>query len=283
MNENKIRYSCADFTFPLLPHNKVLQLIKLLDFDAVDLGIFEDRSHHYPSDIAKNPAKEGTKLAKDLNDTGLKASDVFLQTGKEPSIAATNSPDRPVRNNNRDMFFKMLDFADSVNCDHITGLPGVPYNSENSEDDWKRACEETNWRIKVAKERKIVYAIEPHLGSILPDPATTLRFIDECPGLTLTLDYGHFIYQGQSNESIHPLISHASHFHARGGAKGKLQTMVQENEIDFKTIISKFNKIGYSGFVCFEYVYDDWGDCNKTDNVSETVLLHDLLNKFPLS
>lgn len=280
MYKNKIRYSCADFTFPLLPHNKVLQLIKLLGFDAVDVGIFEDRSHHFPSVIAKNPVKEGITLVKSINNTGLKIADVFLQTGKEPSIAATNSPDKSVRNNNRETFLKMLDFACTVGCGHITGLPGVPHNGENSEDDWNRACEETNWRLEVAKAKKIVYSIEPHLGSLLINPATTLRFINQCPGLTLTLDYGHFIYQGQANESIHPLISHASHFHARGGAKGKLQTMVKENKIDFKTIISKFKEIEYSGFICLEYVYDDWGDCNRTDNVSETILLHQLLNQL---
>lgn len=283
MNENKIRYSCADFTFPLLPHNKVLRLIKLLGFDAVDLGIFEDRSHHYPSVLAKGPVKEGINLAKTLSDEGLTAADVFLQTGKEPSITATNSPDRSVRNNNREIFSKMLDFAGAVDCGHITGLPGVLHEGENPDDDWNRACEETNWRIEAAIERKIVYSVEPHLGSLLTNPKTTLRFIDQCPGLSLTLDYGHFIYLGQSNESIHPLILQASHFHARGGANGKLQTMVKENEIDFETILSRFNEIGYSGFICFEYVYNDWGDCNRTDNVSETILLHQLLNQLSVS
>jgi sugar phosphate isomerase/epimerase len=283
MNKNKIRYSCADFTFPLLPHNNVLRLIKLLGFDAVDLGIFEDRSHHFPSIIAKEPVKEGITLAKVLKSVGLTAADVFLQTGKEPSIAATNSPDKSVRNNNRETFLKMLDFAGAVDCGHITGLPGVPHDGENSEDDWARACEETNWRIEAANAQKIIYSIEPHLGSILSDPVTTLQFINDCPGLTLTLDYGHFIYQGQSNESIHPLITYSSHFHARAGAKGRLQSRVKENEIDFEKIISKFKEIEYSGFICLEYVYNDWGGCDRTDNVSETILLHGLLNQLSVS
>ena len=96
----------------------------------------------------------------------------------------------------------------------------------------------------------------------------------------MTLDYGHFIYQGQTNESAHPLIPHASHFHARGGAKGKLQTMVSENEIDFETIVSRFKEIRYSGYTCLEYVHVDWEGCNRTDNVSETIRLQKLLRKL---
>ena len=43
------RLACADFTFPLLAHEKVLQLISLLEFTGVDIGLFEGRSHLWPS------------------------------------------------------------------------------------------------------------------------------------------------------------------------------------------------------------------------------------------
>lgn len=278
MDAHKIKYSCADFTFPLLPHDKVLRLIKLLEFDAVDLGIFEDRSHHSPSHIAKDPVREGKFLAGQLSSLGLEAADVFLQTGADPPIAAANSPDQSIRTNNREIFLKTLEFTNALGCSHITGLPGVVHEGENFQEDWKRACTEAQWRVETAKAAGIVYAIEPHVGSLLPDPASTFQFLRDCPGLTLTLDYGHFVYQGQTNESVHPLIPHASHFHARGGAKGKLQTIVAENKIDFRTIMSLLKKEGYSGSICLEYVYQDWEGCNRTDNVSETIKLYKLLN-----
>ena len=283
MNENKYKYSCADFTFPLLPHNKALQLIKLLGIDAVDLGIFEDRSHNFPSHIAKDPVGKGKQLAHELSIVGLEVADVFLQTGADPPIAAANSPEESVAANNRELFLKTLEFTNTLGCRHITGLPGVIHEGQKFQDDWKRACDETYWRVETARAANVIYSIEPHIGSILLDAETTLQFIKDCPGLTLTLDYGHFIYQGQTNESVHSLIPYSSHFHARGGAKGKLQTMVQENEIDFKTILSLFKKIEYSGFVCMEYVYVNWEGCNKTDNVSETIRLHDLLNQISIS
>ncbi len=276
MNE-KIKFSCADFSFPLLPHQKALQLIKLLGIDAVDLGIFENRSHHYPSEIVKNPFKEAKKLSITLNDIGLDPADVFLQTGEEPQVAATNTPDDITNKKNRNTFQKMLEFTKTLRCKHMTGLPGVLHKNTTFENDWEKSCEETLWRIERAEEYDIVYGIEPHVGSILPDVKTVLQFIEEVPGITLTLDYGHFIYQGQTNESVHALIPYASHFHARGGAKGQLQTTVDENEIDYEKIVSSLKEVGYSNRICLEYVYVDWEGCNRTDNVSETIRLHQLL------
>ena len=45
------KLACADFTFPLLSHDKVLDLIALLDFEGVDIGLFEGRSHLWPSRV----------------------------------------------------------------------------------------------------------------------------------------------------------------------------------------------------------------------------------------
>jgi hypothetical protein len=36
-------------------------------------------------------------------------------------------------------------------------------------------------------------------------------------------------------------------------------------------------QFGYQGFLTLEYVWIDWKGCNRTDNVSETVLLRRLL------
>src|SRR5437870_8238122 len=38
---HELRLACADFTFPLLPHERALDLIAMLDFDGADIGLFE--------------------------------------------------------------------------------------------------------------------------------------------------------------------------------------------------------------------------------------------------
>lgn len=271
------KFSCADFTFPLLPHDKVLALLRLLGMEGVDLGVFVDRSHVQPKDIVGNVPAAVKKMRASLAANGLAAADVFLQTGAEPPIHAANNPAAAVRNANREMFRRVLEFCAGLDCKHLTGLPGVWHASADKSTDWQRAVEETRWRMDTAKAAGVTYAIEPHVGSMLPAPESVLRFVQDCASLTLTLDYGHFIYQGMTNESVHPLVPHASHFHARGGAKGKLQSTVKENVIDFPEILRRLRAANYAGWLCLEYVWVDWEGCNRTDNVSETLLLREAL------
>lgn len=268
-----MKFSCADFTFPLLPHGKALQLIKLLDIDAVDLGLFEDRSHHNPSRIAAAPEAEARQLRETLDRIELVPSDVFLQMGAEPALRAVNDPDLALRAGNREIFSAILKFTAELGCAHLTGLPGVFHPGSDPERDLDLARQETAWRVGEAEKRGLAYAIEAHVGSILVEPRQVLNFLADVPGLTLTLDYGHFVYQGIENDAILPLLPHASHIHVRGGAPGKLQSTMAENQINFPSIRAELGALGYGGFTCLEYVYVDWEGCNRTDNVSETLRL----------
>ena len=96
------------------------------------------------------------------------------------------------------------------------------------------------------------------------------------PVLTLTLDYGHFTYQGFPDEEIEPLISRATHFHAPLRVQRRLQAPLKENTIDYARVLRAMKREGYSGFFAIEYVWIDWERCNDVDNVSETILLRDL-------
>ena len=73
------------------------------------------------------------------------------------------------------------------------------------------------------------------------------------------------------------MLSYASHFHARGACRGKLQASLKENTIDYGRVLRAMKGVSYSGFVVLEYVWVDWMGCNEVDNLSETILLRDLL------
>ena len=97
------------------------------------------------------------------------------------------------------------------------------------------------------------------------------------PGLTLTLDYTHFTRIGIADEAIEPLVAHASHFHARAACKGRLQTSLKRNTIDYARVLRAMQASGYRGYVGVEYVWIDWEHCNEVDNLSETILMRDYL------
>lgn len=273
------KLACADFTFPLLPHDAVLQLIAMLGLEGVDVGLFEDRSHLWPSRELRNVEQSAGRLRKKLDAAGLELADVFLQLATDFTSCAINHPQLVPRHRAREAFMKTLDYAAAAGSKHVTTLPGAPFDAESREDSLKRAAEELAWRVEQAQGRDITFAVEAHVGSIVPEPRAAEALVKQVPGLTLTLDCTHFARQGMADSDVEPLIKHASHFHARGACKGRLQTTLKDNTIDYRRILHVMDQVGYRGWLGIEYVWTEWERCNECDNLSETILMRDLLRE----
>jgi sugar phosphate isomerase/epimerase len=273
----KLKLACADFAFPLLSHDKVLDLVAMLEFDGVDIGLFEGRSHLWPSKVFASSVKSGKQLGRKLADRGLRCADVFLQMNPSFIPYAINHPKAARRRRARDWFLKTLDYAAAGGAKHVTTLPGVYFDPEKPADSWRRTCDELAWRVDQAKQHRIVFSVEAHVGSIVPDPKAALRLVRSVSGLTLTLDYTHFTRTGLPDRAAEPLIAHASHFHARGARRDRLQTSFQQNTIDYARVLRAMQQVGYKGYVGVEYVWVDWEHCNEVDNLSETIQLRDFL------
>lgn len=278
-----MKLACADFTFPLLPHEDVLKLVAMLKFDGIDIGLFEGRSHLHPSrEFAGGAEKAGRALGMKLADHNLQCADVFLQMDPDFQPYAINHPEAERRQKARDWFVQTLDYAAGANCRHVTALPGVHNEGENLETSFARSCDELAWRAAESRTYGITFGVEAHVGSIAPDPVSALKLAASTPGLTLTLDYTHFTRVGIADEQVHPLLTHASHFHARGARTGRLQCPVKENTVDYPAILGRLRAINYGGWVGVEYIWIDWEQCNTCDTISETILLRDLLRRSSL-
>ena len=216
-----MKLACPDYTFPLLPHSKALELIAMLGFDSVDIGFFEDRSHFRPKDVLGHAAESGGSLASLLREKGLAAADLFLQTALDFESTAINHPDKAVRTAQRETFRKTADLAGYVNARHLTILPGIVFSGEQEEMSWARAQEELQWRVEETRSRGLTLGIEAHIGSLCADPRKARELVSRVNGLTLTLDYTHFTKLGFKDEEIEILVPYASHVHVRGACKGK--------------------------------------------------------------
>src|SRR3954453_5237565 len=163
-----MKLASADFTFPLLEHEKVIELIAALDFDGVDIGLFEGRSHLWPSREFKNLKKSARALKKELDDCGLACADVFLQMAPSFIPFTNNQPNKSRRQKARDWFLKTLEYAARCGAKHVTTLPGVRFDSESPSGSWQRSCSELGWRVEQSKKHRIVFGVEAHVGSIVP-------------------------------------------------------------------------------------------------------------------
>lgn len=271
------KLAIADFTFPKLEWEQALRLARDLDIRAVDLGLFTGRSHLRPEELFGDLPGSAARVSAAIRSHQLEIADVFGQAALVAEDKAVNHPEAGERRSASEFFWQILDFSARCNARHLSLLPGVHFEEESYEDSLQRSVEELSWRVEAASKIGIVMGIEPHIGSIVPTPALTRRLINRVPGLTLTLDYTHFTLQGIPDEEIEPLLVFASHFHARGACKGKLQASLRENTIDFPRVLRAMKTVGYAGYVALEYVWTEWMRCNEVDNLSETILLRDLL------
>src|SRR5260370_4036381 len=87
-----MKLSCADFTWPLLPHERVLQLIKLLDLEGVDIGFFGNRSHIRPEVVRDDIPMWAGLLTERLARTGLELADLYYPPWSDFQTMAPNNP-----------------------------------------------------------------------------------------------------------------------------------------------------------------------------------------------
>ena len=271
-----MKLACADFTWPLLPHVSVLTLISMLGFEGVDLGIFGNRSHVRPEMVRGDIPMWSGILKERIAQAELELADFFFQPWTDFETMAPNNPDPKQQEEAAALFYDMLEMARRLEAPGMTMLPGTRFGDEPWEDSIGRSAEALKWRVDAARRVGIRLSVEGHVGSNVDTPEKLARLLELAPGLELTLDYTHFTSQGIADAEIEPLLDHARHFHCRGAAPGRIQTIFQENTIDYRRVIERMNEIGYDGCFGIEYAWTEWGDCNRTDNTSETVQFRDL-------
>jgi sugar phosphate isomerase/epimerase len=277
-----VNISCTDFTFPLLDHEGALDVVRLLDLKAVDL-VLMDHSHLRPADLHADPTAWSRTLEQRLDERGLAVADILLIQSTTYGEFAWNHPDPKQRERAADIFGSVLQIAQAIDASGITLLPGIEWPDESVDASIQRSAEELKRRVDEGAAAGIRVSAEPHLGSFAETPERTLELVDRCPGLTLTVDYGHYVYQGIPESEIEPLVAHARHFHARGGRRGRLQTSMRENAIDFDRMVDVMRANGYDGFIGLEYVWfhgdGPYAQCAESDTISESILLRDALRE----
>src|SRR5687767_2454962 len=100
----KLKLACADFTFPLLTHGQSLDVISMLGFHGVDIGLFQGRSHLQPSNEFSNLRAAAKQLRNKLDARELRCADVFLQMDADLAAYAINHPESSRRAKARDWF-----------------------------------------------------------------------------------------------------------------------------------------------------------------------------------
>ena len=272
-----MKLGCADFTWPLMTHEDVVRHIAALGFDGIDLGLFEGRSHVQPGMVRQDVAMWSGVIGERLATAGLEAADVFFVPSFNLEDLAPNHPNRAQRDGGFEAFCDILEFARRLGAPGMTMNGGILIEGQSTSDSMRLSASELTRRVEAAAEHDIEVRVEASVNSNTPTPEMALELVDAVPGLKLTLDYCHFVYQDIPESDVHPLLEHAAHFQCRGAAPGRMQVNFQENAIDYRGVLERLMALGYDAYFSIEYVWIDVWDCNRTENTMETIQFRDFV------
>lgn len=270
-----IWFSSPDYSWPKLDHNTALGLIKGMEFEAVDLGLFYGSTHIKPEEVATDTKGHAAKLMKMLDEQELKIGDVFLIPGKDLFTRAPNNPSKQQLHEAFELFSSICKFASLIKATGLTVLPGVVFDNESQIEAIKRSADMLRRYVDLGHSYGLEISFEPHDGSCTPSPESAMELVSLVEGLKITLDSAHFEYLGYPVADYGDIFSRVRHVQVRGAKNGVMQAIAEENETDYDLIVKSLVKANYQGGIAFEYVWIKNWDCNRVDNISETVITRD--------
>ncbi len=275
-----MKLSCQSFSFPLMSFERSLKAIALLEIEAADLGAHLGGAHLQPDVIEADPTGQAERIKRAADEAGLVVSDLFPTFGHGFRDRPVNTPDMAMRAANRQRFAALIQVCKLVGCPGLTLLPGVIWDELGAERSFELSREALTELVADGRDAGLRVSIEAHLESVVEEPERALELVEAVPGLQFTLDYTHFIAADIPAERVHPLIPHTGHFHARQGAPGQLQSLDSEGTIDFNDIVQRLKGVGYDGYLCVEYTWQEWRNCNRLDVAAESAILRDKLRSY---
>jgi sugar phosphate isomerase/epimerase len=266
-----ISLGCHLWTFPQCTVAEAAGIIRALGLAHMDLGNGRDFD---PVFIAAHLDEEAARFNRLKAAAGVTFVDAFPHVGPAYSL---NHPDPAQRADSRRLLTAFLDFAVAIGLAGVTFSPGRYWAGHAPAADFERGADELRCLVAEGQRRGLLIRIEPHIESVTWTPALTLDMLAAVPGLSLTLDYSHFVFHAIPAEHIAVLDPHATHWHARQAGPGQGQAATAQGTIDFAAIVRGLRARSYAGTICLEYVHGDWLGLNRIDCLSETIRLRDEL------
>jgi len=272
-----IRLSCNDYAWPVLSHRTVLAVIADLGYEAVDIGLFADATHVTLSSVRGAASRRAAEVAADCAQVGLAVSDVFLTSSMQIERLTPTSRHDGDQDELRAIFADTLEFARGVGAPGVTLLPGVVEPGVSRDEAITLAAEGLSVLVEMGDRLGLPVSVEPHVGSCIETPEETLVLLERCPGLTITFDPSHYIYQGIDTGRMLPVLDRTRHVQIRPAAPGVMQARTADNGIDLAAIFRQLASNGYDGWVASEFVWMEKWRCNETDNTGESARLRDAM------
>ena len=248
-------------------------IARALGFAGLDLGYFFGPALSKAAILA-DPEGEAARVKA----LGIAVPNFYHLFGE--TLADRNLADARALANNAEDFAKIVRFCAAADIASVFVLPGICNAGQNRAQALEQSAESLATLLPIAQREGVTLTVEPHVHSYLESPALALDLLARVPGLKLTLDYAHFVCLGHTQDDIDALAPHAAHVHVRQARPGALQTRLSQGTINMAAMLGTLRGAGYAGWLCVEFVHQDYMDTLYDDVLTETIACRDLLRAW---
>lgn len=262
------KIACHAWAFNDRPLEEAVATIARLGFRYIDLG---SGPHLNQERAATDPGNEARRIQNLLSEFNLELTDLYLM------LPYINSPDPKRRNTQVELFKRLVPFAIALGTPGITVSPGIQH-PDGADKSIARSLPALIELSRVIEDTDLRLSYEPHMDSSIITPEDALLMVETVPGLSLNLDYAHFIVQGYSLGDLNVLLEHTAHVQIRQAVKGRLQTPFDKGRIDLNLLLQDLKTANYHGVVTIEYMTTvDWHGMMRVNIPQETIKTRDAI------
>lgn len=241
---SQLRIACHAWAYNNLPFEEACATIARLGFRFIDLG---SGPHLDVNRAAAAPHDEAARILAVLAALDLQITDLYLL------MPHTNSPDPVQRETHLALFERLIPFATALGTPGITVSPGI-IHKDGQDHSMARAVPALLRMLQAAEDTDLRISFEPHMDSVAQRPEHALLLLEAVPGLSVTLDFAHFVTQGIVRREIEPLMEHVAHVHVRQARRGVLQTAHDDGIVNIPQLVEDLYLAGYRETLTVEYM-----------------------------
>ena len=195
-----------------------------LEFNNVELAMFEDADQFKPSQIAADVEKAAS-ICRNTRRLDVMAFDVRITAQKEAHY---------------EQFTAVCKLAKATKVVTLT-VPsaelGTPFNEE---------VEHLRRLVDIAVLHGVRVGIKSQVERLSQDPDTVMVLCDNVKGLGLTFDPSAYIFGPHQGRSIDKLMKYVYHVQLRDTNKKAFQVRVGQGDIEYGRLITNLQKLKYN-------------------------------------
>ncbi len=214
-------------SLPDLPLSAAMERLAELEYTAVELDVREDGGHLHPARVAANPE---AAIAECSDLQRLRPVAVSFAAAETPAVY--------------DSFTACCRLAKSLGVVTMvveSSELGTPFNGE---------IERLRRMVAIASGLGAVVAVKTSAGRMTQDAETTASLCRNVPGLGVTLDPSHFIYNQKKPASWESILKYVCHVHLRDTRADAFQVRIGQGNVEYGKIASQLERVGYSRGLC---------------------------------